>query len=149
MEFFESLTFVHWLTFGVVLLIAEVTVAGTSYLMWTGFAAIFTGVLALLLPAVVVWQVQLVVFGAASVGSVLLWRRYVNDRPTAEAPVLNRRGDEYVGRVVPLEEAIVGGRGRVRIDDTLWTVQGGDAPAGTAVRIVARDGNTFRVETHA
>lgn len=140
----QSLEYWHWLTLGLLLLVAEVMVAGTSFLMWIGFAALATGLLAFLAP--VGWQLQLVIFGVASVGSVLLWRRYVKFQPAPGAPVLNQRGAQYVGRVVRLEEAIVGGTGRVRLDDTLWTVRGADAPAGSQVRIRAQDGNLFDVD---
>lgn len=140
----EDLQYWHWLALGLALLVAEVAVGGASFLMWIGFAALATGVLALVVP-LLGWQLQLVIFGIGSVASVFLWRRYVKDRDTAEAPVLNQRDAGYVGRVVHLEEAIVGGRGRVRIDDTLWTVRGKDAPAGAAVRILARDGNVLDV----
>jgi len=143
----QGLEYWHWLTFGILLLIAEVMFGGASFVMWIGFAAIFTGVVSLILPAVMIWQLQLVVFGISSVASVLLWRRYVKDVPVEGGIVLNKRGAEYVGRVVHLEEAIVGGNGRIRIDDTLWGVQGADAPAGAQVRIVAQNGNIFRVET--
>lgn len=133
----------HWLTIGILLLVAEVMVAGTSFLMWIGFAALFTGVVTFLLP--VVWQMQLVIFGVAAVASVLLWRRYVKDVPVQGGDTLNRRGAEHIGRVVRLEEAIVGGQGRIRLDDTLWLARGADAPAGASVRIVAQDGNVFDV----
>jgi hypothetical protein len=66
----------------------------------------------------------------ASVASVLAWHRYVKDVPVAGGVMLNKRGMEHVGTVVALEEAIVGGSGRVRIDDTLWNVLG----AGCACR---------------
>lgn len=113
--------------------------------MWLGFAALATGVISLLLGALVGWQAQLVLFGVLSVASVLLWRRYARDVDTRDAPVLNQRGLHHIGRTVPLEDPITGGRGRVRIDDTLWMVRGEDMPAGTQVRIVAQDGNIFEV----
>lgn len=140
----QALEYWHWLTLGILLLVAEVAAGGASFLMWVGFAALATGVVAFLLP-VLGWQLQLVLFGVGSVASVLLWRRYVKDVPVADGAVLNRRGTEHIGQVVRLEEAIVNGRGRIRIDDTLWGVRGADAPAGTAVRIVALDGNVYDV----
>jgi ribonuclease HI len=44
----------------------------------------------------------------------------------------NRRADQLVGRVVPLERAIVNGLGRVQIADAYWDVRGPELPAGTA-----------------
>lgn len=142
----SSIAYWHWLTLGILLLLAEVAFGGASFLMWIGFAALFTGVLALLLPGLLAWQLQLVVFGVASVASVLLWRRYVKDVPVAGGEVLNRRGAEHIGQVVPLREAIVGGTGRISLDDTLWSVRGPDLPAGSRVRILSLDGNVFVVE---
>ncbi len=141
----ESLQYWHWLTLGIVLLVAEVAVGGASFLMWIGFAALFTGLVSFILPGLLIWQLQLLLFGVSAVASVLLWRRYVKDEPVAGGVLLNHRGAEYIGRVVHLEEAIVNGQGRIRIDDTLWSVRGRDAPAGAAVRILAQDGNTFDV----
>jgi membrane protein implicated in regulation of membrane protease activity len=45
-----------------------------------------------------------------------------------------------------VEEAIAHGRGRVRIGDTLWLVEGPDAPAGAQVRVTAAEGAVLQVE---
>lgn len=145
----EALEYWHWLTLGILLLIAEIAVGGVSFLLWIGFAALFTGVVTLVLPGLLVWQAQLFVFGVSSVAGVLLWRRYIKDEPVAGGVVLNKRGADHIGKVVLLEEAIANGSGRIRIDDTLWSVTGADAPAGSKVRITAIDGNTFQVEPAA
>ena len=63
-----------------------------------------------------------------------------------DQPDLNQRPAQLVGRVVALEEAIVHGRGKARIGDTLWVVEGPDAPAGTQMRITAAQGAVLRVE---
>ena len=63
-----------------------------------------------------------------------------------DQPDLNRRPDQLVGRVVAVEEAIAHGRGKVRIGDTLWIVEGSDMPAGTEVRVTATQGAMLRVE---
>lgn len=136
--------YLHWLVLGGVLLVGELAVAGTSYLVWLALAALGTGVIAWLIP--LGWQGQLGVFAVLTVVALVLWRRYVTDDAPAEVSTLNQRGIEHVGRVVALDEGIVGGRGRVRIDDTLWMVTGPDAPAGSRVRLVALDGNIYRVE---
>lgn len=140
----DELQYWHWLILGALLLVAELAVAGSSFIMWIGFAALVTGALTFLLP--LGWTLQLAVFSAASVGSVWLWKRLVKERPAPDAPILNRRGAEHIGKVVRLEEAIVGGQGRVNIDDTLWSVRGADAPAGSLVKIRAQDGNLFDVD---
>ena len=59
----------------------------------------------------------------------------------SDQPDLNRRAEQLVGRVLLLEEAIEGGRGKVRVGDTLWLAEGADLPAGTRVKVtgVRRD----------
>ena len=63
-----------------------------------------------------------------------------------DQPDLNRRSVQLVGRVGVVEEAIAHGRGRVRIGDTLWLVEGPDAPAGAQVRVTAAEGAVLQVE---
>jgi membrane protein implicated in regulation of membrane protease activity len=45
-----------------------------------------------------------------------------------------------------LDEPIVNGRGKVRIDDTLWTVSGSDRGKGEWVKVTAVDGTRLIVE---
>jgi membrane protein implicated in regulation of membrane protease activity len=63
----------------------------------------------------------------------------------SDQPNLNRRGAQFVGLTVRVEEAIEHGRGKVRVGDTLWTAEGPDAPAGAEVRVTAADGPLLRV----
>ena len=53
---------------------------------------------------------------------------------------LNRRAESYIGRMFTLDGAIVDGRGRLKVDDTVWLVAGPDLPAGTRVRGLDRRG---------
>jgi hypothetical protein len=68
-------------------------------------------------------------------------------RPGAasDAPLLNRRAEQLVGRVVPLQQGIVGGQGRVSIDDAYWQVSGPELPAGTWVRVRSVQGTVLVV----
>ena len=54
-----------------------------------------------------------------------------------DQPLLNRRGDQLVGRTATLTEPITNGRGRVKFGDTMWRVSGPDLPVGTTVRVKA------------
>ncbi|MCG8379509.1 MAG: NfeD family protein, partial [Proteobacteria bacterium] len=58
----------------------------------------------------------------------------------------NRRGEQYVGRIFTLEEPIVNGVGKVKVDDSTWKVMGVDMPAGTKVRVLSVDGTILNVE---
>ncbi len=64
----------------------------------------------------------------------------------SDQPNLNRRGAQLTGRTVFVAEAIDGGRGKVRIGDTMWPAEGPDMPAGTAVRIISASTSVLLVE---
>jgi inner membrane protein len=61
-------------------------------------------------------------------------------------PDLNQRAAQLVGRVLVLADAIEGGRGRVRVGDTLWQVEGPDLPRGTEVKVAAAKATLLQVE---
>lgn len=89
---------------------------------------------------------QFVAFALLSVASVLIGRRFVSSSAESDEPLLNRRGESLVGRTAVLEQPIAEGRGRVRLDDTTWSVEGPDLPVGARVRIVASSGRHLTVE---
>lgn len=70
--------------------------------------------------------------------------RFVN--VGSEVPDLNARGARHIGRIVVLEQGIDAGRGRVRIGDSWWSVEGPEMPAGAKVRIIAVRGAVLVVE---
>jgi membrane protein implicated in regulation of membrane protease activity len=143
MNFLSSLGIWNWFIVGGALLALEVLVPGT-FMLWLGLAAIATGVLAFIIP--MGWQVQIVLFAVLAVVSVLLGRRFYPSVTTdSDRPFLNRRADGFVGREFVLDEPIVSGIGRVRIDDTIWRVSGPDAAAGSRVRVDRADGAVLMV----
>jgi inner membrane protein len=77
---------------------------------------------------------------------VIAGRPWLKRRQALESdqPNLNRRINDYVGKSYVLDEAIINGRGRVKIDDTLWEVTGPDLPQGAWVTIVGVDGLRLR-----
>jgi inner membrane protein len=128
----------NWLFLAVVLLGLEAVVPGVHF-VWFGMAAIVVALLGL--TTGLAWQWQVVAFAVLSVASVFVARRLArSDASPSDTPGLNARGLQYVGRVVTVEEPIRGGRGKVRVGDTLWQAEGADLPAGTRVRVTgARD----------
>ena len=127
------------------LLFAAETLAPGAFMLWLGFAAAAVFVLVLLfdLPLLA----QAVAFVVLSFASIQIYRtRFRGRERVSDRPTLNRRTDALVGRVVPLEQAIVSGRGRVQIADAYWDVTGPELPVGTAVRVVGSDGMTLKVE---
>lgn len=137
-----------WWVFGIVLLILEVLLPGV-FLVWIGIAAILTGALSLLLweQSFWAWQAQWLVFAVLSLIAVLVGRRIVSSRgQSSDQPYLNQRGQSLVGRTATLEQPITEGRGRIRLDDTMWSVQGPDLPIGARVRVTASNGGDLTVE---
>jgi inner membrane protein len=140
-----DIAFWHWWVAGVVLLILE-TLAPGFFFLWMGIAAGATGVLVLAAPSLA-WEYQGLFFAVLSVVSIAAWRSYQRRHPPiSDQPALNRRAEQYVGRSLTLAEPIVGRRGKVRIDDTTWRVEGEDLPAGALVKVVAADGVVLKVE---
>ncbi len=134
-----------WWVLGLVLLGVEVLVPGFFFL-WFGIAAILIGISALLIDWP--WQMQVVGFVVLSVIAALVGRRFAGNLDEESAdPHLNLRAGRLEGRTFVLAEPIVEGQGRVRIDDTIWQVQGPDAPAGARIRITGADGAVLTVES--
>jgi membrane protein implicated in regulation of membrane protease activity len=133
-----------WILAGL-LLIAELTSPGI-YFLWLGVAAAATGAIVFFVD--ISWQVQIALWAVLSVVFVLLSKSWMKNRNQIESdqPNLNRRMLNYVGRSFVLDEPIVNGQGRVRIEDTLWQVSGPDAPKGAWVRVTRAEGLRFVVE---
>ena len=104
-----------------------------------------TGLLLLLIPDLP-WQVQLVAFALFSIGAIVAARVFLTTHPLeSDQPALNRRGEQYIGRVFTLDQAVVNGEGKIRVDDSTWKVHGKDCPAGTRVKVVGADGVVLQV----
>ncbi len=148
-EWFAGFGAWNWMILGTVLLALEILTPGV-YLLWLGIAAIVTGLISFVLgdAGFWVWQVQILVFLVLSIVSVLVGRRAFPTTGTADTdqPLLNQRELQLVGRTAVLQEPIAEGRGRVRLGDTLWRVNGPDLPAGTRVRVVSAAGGELAVE---
>jgi membrane protein implicated in regulation of membrane protease activity len=133
-----------WACVSLLLMAAEMLAPG-AFMLWLGFAA--AGVFALLLVAALTPIWQAVTFVLLSLVSVTVyWRLFRKSGPMSDQPLLNRRAEQLVGQVYQLDTAILDGRGRLKIGDAFWAVEGPDMPARTPVRIVAVDGMSLRVE---
>ena len=134
----------NWLLLGLVLLGLEIVAQGVHF-VWFGFSAMV--VAGLVAAFAVAWGWQVLAFSVIAAVLVMVMRNYASPlKAKSDLPELNSRARQYIGRTAQLEDAISGGRGRVRIGDTMWIVAGADAPAGTKVRIVDADGIVLKVE---
>ena len=145
MAFLEGLAYWHWFVLGVALAGIEVLAPGT-FLLWLGIAAGIVGIEMLIVPDTP-WEWQLALFAILSVLSVLVGRQIMKRyaAPPDETG-LNRRGEQFIGRIFTLAEPIVNGRGAIRAGDTLWRVSGPDRAAGNRVRVTGSDGTLLSVE---
>jgi len=134
-----------WGCLAVGLVALEVMAPGV-FMLWLGVAAGAVLVLVLVFPGKIPLLWQAVAFAFGSMALIPLYRHFMGGReaPT-DRPLLNRRSVQLVGHVYPLAEAIVSGRGRIKIGDALWTVVGPDLPAGTRVRVINADAMTLEV----
>lgn len=135
-----------WWLAGFALLAAELAVPGV-FLVWIGAAAIVIGAVSLMAWGAPWWgfEVQLIAFALISVAFVLAGRRYFSSAVDSDQPLLNRRVDSLVGRTAVLSEPIREGRGRIRLDDSWWPVEGPDLAEGARVRVVSASGNRLTV----
>lgn len=143
-EFFWNLGVWNWFIVAVALFVLETIVPGVHFI-WFGLAAAMVGALGLVVD--IAWEWQLITFAIISCITVFLVRRYSTpDVAASDEPELNVRAAQYVGRVVMVEEAIAGGRGKVRVGDTVWNAQGSDAPQGARVKVTGTNGTVLLVE---
>lgn len=137
--------FWHWWIIAVVLVIIEI-LAPTFFALWMAIAAFMTGVALFLMPEMQ-WEYQVFLFATLSVISIVVWRHYYIKNPIAtDEPLLNRRGEQYIGRVITLKEPIIDGHGKVQVDDSTWKIEGKDCPAGTKIKVVSVNNVLFQVE---
>jgi membrane protein implicated in regulation of membrane protease activity len=109
-------------------------------MLWIGLAALIVGAVSLMIwdAGFWTWEMQVVAFLALALISAFAGKKIMGKRGDAtDQPLLNRRGDQLVGRTATLTEPITNGRGRVKIGDTMWRVSGPDLPTGTTVRVKA------------
>jgi membrane protein implicated in regulation of membrane protease activity len=146
-EFFSQFVYWHWFALAIFLAIMDVIFGANFLFVWCGISAALVGLIMLVIPSMV-WEYQFLIFGIGVLASLVIWSKYLKNKPhpITDAPHLNQRGQQYINRIFTLEEPIVNGRGKVRVDDSIWRVEGDDMPVGSKVRVKAVDGVVLKVE---
>jgi membrane protein implicated in regulation of membrane protease activity len=139
------LHFWHWWALALLLGAMEMFLPGAAFL-WIAGAAAITGLVVLAAPGLAE-SVQLILFGALAVVAFLASRRFAKpDAPDSANNTLNRRGEQYLGQWLTLEDPLSNGRGRARLGDSSWPVVGdAELPAGSRVKVIAVEGVNLRV----
>jgi hypothetical protein len=144
-DWVADITYWHWFVLGITFVILEIFTPA-AFFLWLGMAAGAVGLLLWAMPSLG-WDGQLLSFAGLSVASIVLSRLYLTKNPIkTDQPNLNRRGEQYVGRVFTLDQAIVNGVGKVKVDDSTWKVSGADCPVGERVTVIGVDGVVLMVE---
>ncbi len=145
MAYQPELTYWGWVIIGLVLLGLEL-IAPFTFFLWLGASALVTALILLMMPDMT-WQTQLLTFSVLSITSIVISKRYLVKKQTrSEAPDLNQRAQQYVGRIFTLSEGIEQGEGKIKVDDTHWKVYGPKLKAGSTVRVTGAEGPVFTVE---
>lgn len=144
MELLDQVESWHWWVLAVVFVILEIF-SPAAFFLWLGIAAGVVGLILMVIP--LSWEFQFLIFAIFSVASIVLSRRYLDLYFfKTDQPKLNRRGEQYVGRTFTLEEPIVNGFGKIKVDDTTWKIEGSDCEAGNKVAVTGVNGVVLKVE---
>ena len=127
------------------LLIAAETLAPGVFMLWLGLAAAVVFTLLLVVPGIPpIWQA--IAFVLLAFVSIMVYVKFFRDKERpSDQPLLNRRGEQLIGQVFTLEQAIVDGRGRMKIGDAFWTAEGEDLPQGARVRVISANNMSLQV----
>ncbi|MFZ1392523.1 MAG: NfeD family protein [Dokdonella sp.] len=128
------------------LLIAAELVAPGYFLLWIGLAAAIMGLVMLVFPGLV-FVGQAVLFAMLAITVCVIYWKFI--RPAAELrddqPLLNRKGERMIGRRITVVEPVVNGRGKAKVGDSVWLIEGPDCAIGTYVEVVGVEGTTLKV----
>jgi inner membrane protein len=129
-----------WLIAALALAIAEIVAPGI-FLIFLALGALVTCLLAIMV-ADLRWQ--LVAFALASFVAVLcgrsFYKRLLRGRDAAKGI-----GSGPIGEHGTVVDAIIDGRGKVKLRDSVWLAAGPDLPVGTPVVVLRREGTMLHV----
>ena len=135
---------IAWACLSLLLIAAEVVAPGV-FMLWLGMAAAVVFAVVLLVPGIP-RPLQALGFIVLSFVFIAVYRRYFRKADQqSDQPLLNRRAEQFVGKVYVLESAISNGTGRIKMGDALWTVTGPELPAGARVRVTAAESMVLTV----
>ena len=137
----ENLNYLHWLVFGLALVIVELFL-WSMFLLWIGASAITISIVFYLYPEVS-WGLQVLSFVLLSVTSIFLAKKYFPVKTVDDELSLNAKN--HIGKdctVVSIENSVV----KVKLGESLWLAKGCEMSVGQKVRIIDTDSSTLIVE---
>ena len=144
-QFFPFIGPWFWWSVAGILLLAEMAMPG-FFMLWLAAAAALTAVVDLNLN--LSWIGELFSFAIISFALVLVSWRYVmgTRHKKSDQPFLNQRHQGLVGRSFVLDRPIIKGSGKIKVEDTLWDVDGPYMAEGTRVKVTGVSGMRLVVE---
>ena len=138
----------HWFALSSIMLIFDVALSANFFILWLGVCAAIMGGLLKINPSLS-WEWQLLIFAVNSLVCIILWRSYLRNYPIqSDKPNLNRRSKQYIGRMFLLTQPIKNNRGKITVDDSIWTVSGPDLAINTQVIVISTDGIILQVKPY-
>lgn len=131
-----EVSFWTWFIIAAALIAMEI-MTPIYYFLWLGIPAAAVGVIVWLFPGLdATWQ--LLLFSVLATTSVMGLRAYLRKyQPEQEESQLNKRAEQHVGRILTLDEDIVNGEAKIRVDGITWKIVGPNCKTGTNVRVVS------------
>lgn len=122
--------------------------SGTYFFLWLAGSAFVTALLTMAMGLNA--NAACLLFALSSVVAIVLWQRL---RPPTGKQLtdngLNNRLAHFVGRECVLDTPIIQGVGRIRLDDSHWSVTSGaddlNIPIGTRVRVITVNGMILEI----
>ena len=137
----DNLNYLHWLVFGLGLVIVELFL-WSMFLLWIGASAITISIVFYLYPGVSS-GLQVLSFVLLSAVSTLLAKKYFPVKTVDDELSINAKS--HIGKectVVSIENSIV----KVSLGESLWFAKGCEMSVGQKVQIVDVESSTFIVE---
>jgi membrane protein implicated in regulation of membrane protease activity len=143
------LTWMHWVSFGIVLMIAELAI-GSFFIFWFGLGSVLVGVLMLLAPGLP-FAAQVLAWAAASILFVVLWFKVF--KPNQLKTRVGLSTEQFSGEVGLVTRTIQPfHKGQVQfqrpiLGDEKWAaLSDREIAVGERVRVVRVEGNIIRVQ---
>ena len=137
----DNLNYLHWLVFGLALVIVELFF-WSMFLLWIGASAITISIVFYLYPGVSS-VLQVLSFLLLSAVSTFLAKKYFPVKTVDDE--LNLNAKSHIGKectVVSIENSVV----KVKLGESLWFAKGFEMSVGQKVRIIDTDSSTLIVE---
>lgn len=137
--------YAYWLISGMVFIVLEVCVAGYFFL-WLGISCIATGGIAYFfsLPLIMLALFSNVI----AIITILMTKKFRRNHDTKTTVGINESQEKIIGMLLVLQSPIECNIGSIKINDTLWKIQGPDLPTGSKIQVIEIQGNMLIVAHH-